>query len=132
VWRPDRTLFGYLLINAATFVLDLALLTLFHGTWQWPLPLAITAAYVLALSVSYVLNRTVNFRSRAPIGPQIRVYGVIVALNYLLWILGFADLLAGLGVEYQAARLAAGLCEAIFMYAALRWIVFRGPQPHPR
>jgi putative flippase GtrA len=125
VWRPSRTLWGYLAINSATFALDIVLLTLFHGAWGWPLPFAITASYLLAVATSYVLNRTLNFRSHAPIVRQVWIYGVIVVLNYLLWILGLADLLAALGVEYQMARIAAGLCEAIYMYLALRWVVFR-------
>jgi putative flippase GtrA len=125
VWRPDRTLWGYLVINGATFALDIALLTLFHGVWHWPLPIAITAAYGSAISISYVLNRTLNFRSHAPVVRQVWTYGAVVVLNYLLWILGFADLLAALGVDYRIARLTAGLCEGIYMYLALRWIVFR-------
>jgi hypothetical protein len=33
--------------------------------------------------------------------------------------------LAALGVDYRLARLAAGACEAVYMYAAMRWVVFR-------
>jgi hypothetical protein len=29
------------------------------------------------------------------------------------------------GVNYQLARVAAGLCEAAYMYEAMRWVVFR-------
>ncbi|MGH9121235.1 MAG: hypothetical protein ACRDYC_04700, partial [Acidimicrobiales bacterium] len=37
------------------------------------------------------------------------------------------------GVEYQLARLLGSLCEAAFMYSALRWLVFRekAPAAHP-
>lgn len=121
----DRHLLLYLLINGCTFALDLGLLSGLHGGLGWPLPLAITAAYVTAFATSYVLNRRLNFRSHAPVGRQVRMYVVVVVLNYLLWILGLADVLAALGVEYQLARLAAGVCEAIYMYLALRWVVFR-------
>ncbi|HEY3736546.1 MAG TPA: GtrA family protein [Jatrophihabitans sp.] len=121
----DRHLLAYLVINSCTFGLDVGLLTLLHGGWHWPLALAISTAYVLAFATSYVLNRRLNFRSHAPIGRQVRVYAVVVTVNYLLWILGFSDVLAAAGVEYQLARLAAGACEAVYMYFALRWIVFR-------
>jgi hypothetical protein len=41
-------------------------------------------------------------------------------------ILGVGAGLAALGLNYQLARLAAGGCEAVYMYAAMRWVVFRG------
>lgn len=125
MWRPDRTLWGYLLINGSTFALDLGLLTVLHGQLHWPLPAAITVSYATAFAASYALNRTLNFRSHAPLGRQLRVYAAVVALNYLVWILGVADALTALGLEYQLARVAAGACEAVYMYLALRWLVFR-------
>jgi hypothetical protein len=33
--------------------------------------------------------------------------------------------LAAIGVHYQLSRLAAGGCEAVYMYSAMRWVVFR-------
>ena len=30
-----------------------------------------------------------------------------------------------LGADYRLARIAAGACEALYMYAAMRWLVFR-------
>jgi hypothetical protein len=50
---------------------------------------------------------------------------VVITVNYLAWILGVGAGLAALGVDYQLARVAAGLCEAAYMYAAMRWLVFR-------
>jgi hypothetical protein len=47
-----------------------------------------------------------------------------VAVNYLVWILGVGDGLAALGADYRLARIAAGACEALYMYAAMRWLVF--------
>jgi hypothetical protein len=47
---------------------------------------------------------------------------------YLAWILGTGDGLAALGLDYRLARVAAGTCEALYMYAALRWLVFRDVQ----
>src|SRR5262249_14254958 len=39
---------GYVIINGLTFSVDLGLLTVFHGVFGWPLPLAITLAYLMA------------------------------------------------------------------------------------
>jgi len=57
------------------------------------------------------------------------VYAVVIAVNYLAIILGVGAGLAALGLSYQLARVAAGGCEAAYMYAALRWVVFRDARP---
>jgi len=56
------------------------------------------------------------------------VYTAVVIVNYLAWILGVGDGLAALGLDYRLARIAAGACEALYMYAAMRWLVFRDVQ----
>ena len=118
------TLLRYLLIGAFTFGLDLALLTAIHGGLGWPLPVAVSIGYTVALSVNYVLNRVLNFRSHAPLGPESLRYAGTVAVNFGVVLLGVTTGLAAAGVPYQAARVAAGACEGIFMYCAMRWFVF--------
>jgi putative flippase GtrA len=119
-----QTMLRYLVISAFTFALDLALLTLVHGSLGWPLPVAVTIGYAVALSVNYLLNRVLNFRSREPIGPESLRYAGAVAINFGVVLLGVTTGLAAAGVPYQAARVAAGACEGIFMYCAMRWFVF--------
>ena len=114
--------------------MDLGLLTAFHGGLRWPLPVAITMAYVLASGLGYVLNRTLNFRSHGAVGPQLAVYAAAVTVNFLAIILGITTGLAALGLQYQLARLAASGCESVYMYSAMRWLVFRdaaGPAGPP-
>ena len=53
------------------------------------------------------------------------MYAIVVIVNYLAFILAVSSGLAHLGVDYRLARVAAGACEAVFMYSALRWVVFR-------
>jgi putative flippase GtrA len=118
------TLVRYLLIGAFTFGLDLAVLTLVRSWLGWPLPAAVTIGYAVALSVNYVLNRVLNWRSHAPVGPESLRYAGTVAVNFAVLLLGVTTGLAALGVPYQAARVAAGGCEGIFMYCAMRWFVF--------
>jgi putative flippase GtrA len=122
---PAPTVVGYVVINGSTFVLDLALLTVLHARLGIALPVAFTIAYLTAFGASFVLNRWLNFRSHAPLGRQALVYAGVVAVNYLAFILGLATALSALGLEYLLARIAAALCEAVYMYAALRWVVFR-------
>lgn len=123
VIRPE--MLGFAVLNSFTFGCDLALLTAFHGGLRWPVPVSITLSYGAASGLSYLLNRALNFRSRAPAGPQVAVYAAVAAVNYLAWILGTGAGLAALGVPYQIARVIAGICEAVYMYAAMRWVVFR-------
>lgn len=119
------TLVGFVVINGATFGLDLGLVTLLHSMLGLVLAAAFTLAYVIAFATSFALNRWLNFRSRAPVGRQLAVYAVAVAINYLAFILGLATALSAVGVEYHLSRIAAGICEAVYMYIVLRWVVFR-------
>jgi len=122
------SLLGFAIINGFTFTVDLGVLTTLHGGLRWPLPVSITVAYLTAFALSYLLNRVLNFRSHGAVGPQIAVYIAVVIVNYLVWILGVGDGLAALGLDYRLARIVAGACEALYMYAAMRWLVFRDVQ----
>jgi putative flippase GtrA len=119
------TFLGFVVLNGATFAIDLVLLTLLHGGLSIALPVAVTVAYACAFTLSYFLNRILNFRSHGAVGPQFAVYVVVVVVNYLAFILGVSSALAAIGVEYHLARIAAGVCEAVYMYSAMRWVVFR-------
>jgi putative flippase GtrA len=121
----EPTLVGYLVINGSTFALDLALLTVLHTGLGLILPAAFTLSYLTAFATAFVLNRRLNFRSHAPAGRQVAVYAVVVAINYLVFIVALATALSAIGLEYHLSRIVAGLCEAVYMYAALRWVVFR-------
>jgi putative flippase GtrA len=121
------TFLGFVVLNGCTFAVDLALLTLLHGVLHVTLPVAVTGAYACAFTLSYFLNRTLNFRSHAAVGPQFAVYVVVVVMNYLAFILGVSSMLVALGVEYHLARIVAGVGEAVYMYSAMRWVVFRRP-----
>ncbi|SFB55563.1 GtrA-like protein [Amycolatopsis marina] len=122
---------GFVLINTATFGVDLLLLTMLHGWWRLPIALAVTVAYVIAFGLSFLLNRSLNFRSHAPVGRQAALYAVAIAVNYAAFILGVGSGLVALGVQYHLARILAGGCEGLFMYSAMRWLVFRQPTPQP-
>lgn len=127
-----RTVAGYLLINSATFATDLAILVALHGELRWPLPLAVTIGYATAFTLSFALNRRFNFRSHAPVGPQLARYAVAVLINFVAFILGVTNLLSWLGVDYRLARVVAGGCEAIFLYCVMRWVLFRDVLPSAR
>ncbi|MEC3977505.1 GtrA family protein [Amycolatopsis sp. H20-H5] len=119
---------GFALINGFTFGVDLLLLTAFHGWLGLPLWLSITLSYLGAFGLSFVLNRGLNFRSHAPVGKQAALYALAIAVNYFVFLLGVGGGLAVLGVQYHLSRIAAGACEGVFMYSALRWVVFARPR----
>jgi putative flippase GtrA len=129
---PDATLVRYLLIGAVTFLLDLAVLIAVRSGLGWPLPVAITLGYAVALTANYLLNRVLTFHSPAPVGPESLRYAGAVAVNFGVVLLGVTSGLAALGVPYQVARVAAGGAEAVFLYCALRWFVFAGARHDDR
>src|SRR6478672_1268276 len=124
-WIVAPSLLGFAVINLFTFAADLLLLTTIHAGLLWPPPMTITVAYLTAFGLSGVLNRALNFRAHGAVGAQVAVYAAVVVVNYLVWILGVGDGLAVLGADYRLARISAGACEALYMYAAMRWLVFR-------
>jgi putative flippase GtrA len=117
---------GFAIINGFTFSVDLGLLSLCHGVLRWPYPAAVTLSYLTAFALSFVLNRAFNFRSHAALRPQTTKYVVAVGINYAAFVLGVGDGLTAMGVEYQLARILSGLCEGLYTYSVMRWVVFRG------
>ncbi|RZS44302.1 putative flippase GtrA [Herbihabitans rhizosphaerae] len=119
------SLLGFAIINGFTFSVDIGLLSLMKVGLGWPSGIAFTIGYVIAFGLAYYLNRTFNFHSHAPVGPQALLYAVAVLINYLAFILGVGAGLTSLGVHYLLARLLAGSCEAVYMYSVMRWVIFR-------
>jgi putative flippase GtrA len=83
------------LINGLTFGVDLLLLSGLYAGLRMPIPFAVTLDYGCAFTLSYFLNRTMNFASHAPVGPQFAVYLAAVLANYLAFILGCTAPCAG-------------------------------------
>jgi putative flippase GtrA len=119
-----RELVGFAILGGFTFSIDLALLWFLETHTALPVPVAVTAAYVVAFSLNFVLNRTVNFRSHAPVGGQALRYGLVIACDYGLT-LGVTSGLAAAGLDFRIARIIAGACVATFTYTGARWWVFR-------
>lgn len=118
------TIIGFAIINGFTFSVDLALLWTLAEGMHWPKPLALAIAYTLAFALSFILNRTFNFQSHGNVGGQVGIYLVVVVINFVAFIVGLAWLLS-LFLPLLVGRLLAGGCEAVYMYSAMRWVVFR-------
>lgn len=123
--RIPETFIGFALINGFTFAVDLTLLWVGHGVLRVPYPIAVTLSYGLASVLAFVLNKVLNFRAHGNTAVQSTRYLVVVASNYLIWILAFSTLLEWAGVQYQVSRIVAACCEGIYIYLLVRWWVFR-------
>jgi putative flippase GtrA len=119
-----RELVGFLILGGFTFLVDLALLATLRRSTQLPLPVDVSVAYLTAFGLNYVLNRTVNFRSHAPVGGQVLRYATVVVADFLIT-LGITTGLSYLGLDFRIARLIAAACVAVFTYSTCRWWVFR-------
>jgi putative flippase GtrA len=119
-----KDLVGFAILGAFTLGVDLVLLWILQTTTTLPLPVSVSIAYLIAFSLNFVLNRTVNFKSHAPVGWQAVRYGFVIAGDYLIT-LGVTTGLSAVGIPFPIARLLASACVALFTYSASRWWVFR-------
>jgi putative flippase GtrA len=119
-----RDLVGFAILGGFTFLVDLSLLWLLRTETALPIPVAVSIAYVIAFGLNFVLNRTVNFRSHAPVGSQALRYGLAAVCDYGLTV-GVTSGLAAAGMDVRLARFIAAACVATFTYSVARWWVFR-------
>ncbi|MPZ65499.1 MAG: GtrA family protein [Pseudonocardiaceae bacterium] len=119
---------GFALLGLLTFAVDLVLLAVLERWTPLPLPISVTLAYAVAFGLNYLLNRTLNFRSHAPVGPQLARFTLVIGCDFGIT-LGVTTGLSGLGVDFRIARVVAGACVAVFTYSACRWWVFRDTLP---
>src|SRR5215471_15765069 len=82
--RLPKSLVGFAILGAFTFTIDLVLLTVLRRTTHLPIALDVSLAYAAAFGLNFLLNRTVNFRSHAPVGPQATRYAVVAVCDYAL------------------------------------------------
>lgn len=115
---------GFAVLNSGTYALDLTLLSVLRYGVGAPLWLALTVGYGVAFTLAFLLNRWLNFRAHGDVGRQTGLYVAVVAINFLVILQGVTNGLAYFGVQDLVARLVAGACEGVFMYCALRWVVF--------
>ncbi|MER7276999.1 GtrA family protein [Dactylosporangium sp. NPDC000244] len=119
-----RQLAGFAMLGAFTFSVDLAILMTLRHTTHLPIPVAVSIAYLAAFALNFVLNRTVNFRSHAPVGGQVVRFAIVAVGDYCITV-GVSSGLYALGLDVRLSRLLAAGVVAIFTYTLSRWWVFR-------
>ena len=125
-----RELVGFAILGGFTYLIDLALLYVLNTTKPLPigdaaLPVYVGFSFVTAFALNFVLNRTLNFKSHAPVGGQAMRFGFIVALDLTIAMGGTTLMATVFGFPELLARVTAGACEAAITYPASRFWVFR-------
>jgi putative flippase GtrA len=119
---------GFAILGTFTFLIDMAILTAMMRWTALPLPVDVGVGYLAAFGLNYALNRTMNFRSHAPIGGQVLRYGVVMLADFL-FTTGTTTWLADVGVPALVARVGAACCVGLFTYVGARFWVFRKESP---
>lgn len=115
---------GFAILGTFTFAIDMAILAALKEWTTLPLPADVAIGYLCAFGLNYVLNRTVNFRSHAPLGGQVLRFTVITLLD-LAFTTAVTTGLADAGVPFAVARVSAACCVGLFTYVGARFWVFR-------
>ena len=77
----DPSMWKFLLVGAANTLLSMVLMFLLEGLGYWP---STAIAYVAGAVLSFFLNRSFTFKSRAAFWPSVIKFAVNVALCYLI------------------------------------------------
>jgi putative flippase GtrA len=123
-----RDLVGFAMLGAFTFGIDLGALAALRHWTQLPMWVAVALAYIGAFGINFALNRTVNFRSHAPVGRQILRYAAVAVGDFLITVV-LTTGLTMVHLDFRAARVLASAVVAVFTYSASRWWVFRDRAP---
>lgn len=120
---------GFALLGLCTFAFDITLMSALR-VWL-PLSFAVGAAYLVSFWLNFLLNRTLNFRSHAPVAGQVLRFSVVLLCDYSLTVGGTTGLTELVGIDFRIARMMTGCCVALFTYVASRYWVFRDRTPDP-
>lgn len=111
----------YLVVGASSAALDLLLLVVLRELAGWPVVLATSTAFWVALVFNFTLNRSWSFQTTDVGAPLLR-YLALVGVNYVLTVALVTGGVA-LGVPYLVAKLAAiGLVACGTYLAYERWV----------
>lgn len=119
-----RDMVGYAVLGLVTFTIGLLLLLLLDRFTPLPLAGAVLVADGAAWALNFWLNRTLNFRSRARVGPQAARYGLVICGDLAISA-GVTTVLAAVGLPVPLARTIAGGVITLIGYLTCRFWIFR-------
>lgn len=113
----------YLFAGGLAFLVDLGLLALFHEVFGWPTWLAAGLAFIVSFAFTYSIQRWFTFGSRAPHGPALVKYAILVAFNTVATaaIVGLIDLTPA---GWVAGKVVATVATTVWNYFVYRYWVF--------
>jgi putative flippase GtrA len=115
---------GFVVLGTFTFGIDLLILAALRSWTTLPVQVDVGIGYLCAFGLNYVLNRTMNFKSHAPVGRQALRFFVITAADFVFTSL-VTDWLNAQGLPLMVARIATACCVGLFTYVGARFWVFR-------
>lgn len=121
-WRFAR----FVAVGMATAVADVGIVALLLRL-DFPYPIAISAGFVVALAVNYLLHAEYTFQSSSKSARQAFRFLLVVLLNYALTMLIVWLGHSGFGIDILICKIASLLPVTVFGYLASKYYVFSRP-----
>lgn len=115
----------FLLVGGLAFLVDVGLLALFHEVLRIPLAVATPVAFLLSFAFTFLMQRSVTFKTDAGVLPSAIKYTLLVAFNTVattLMVEGWAQL----GWGWVGGKVLAVGSTTVWNYFLYRYWIFPG------
>lgn len=128
--RSIRHFGGFVLAGTSALVVDIAVMTVLTAAFDWPPEISRVPAIIIAMTVSWWLNRTVTFNvNRAP---TLKEYLGFAGASWISQSVNYGVFVLLLRTEPtlspSAAIVGASLVAMLVSYVSFRYAVFRNPR----
>jgi dolichol-phosphate mannosyltransferase len=121
---------GFGIVGLSGVIVNTALVYVLHGTWHWPLPLAVALATEMAMLNNYLWNDRWTFGQRRP-SLQRLVRFNLSSLGGLIITTGATSALTSRGVPYLPALLVSVAVGSMGNFATSNlWVWRKAPSAH--
>lgn len=121
VWASSAV--RYLVVGLFAYAFDVGLLALLHDVLGVPLTIATPVAFLTSFGVTYLLQRTVAFRSQTSMSASATKYAILVAFNTLATT-GIVSLAPALGLPWIVGKTAAVASTTVWNFFCYRYWIF--------
>lgn len=123
VW--SSSVVRYLVVGGGAFLIDVGLLAGLHNLLSAPLVVATPAAFLMSFAITFVLQRTFTFGSKAGVTSSAVKYTAVVIFNTFATT-GIVSLAASLGVPWIIGKIVAVGSTTVWNYFLYRHWIFAG------
>lgn len=113
----------YLLVGGLAFLIDVGLLALLHEVLHVPLTISTPTAFLLSFALTFVLQRTLTFKTDARVFSSAVKYTLLVIFNTVATT-GIVAGSAALGLPWMWGKVIAVASTTIWNYFAYRYWIF--------